>query len=59
MTKEELVRDLRALGVRAGDLLMVHASLREIGLGREDVGEGGAERLLDALDEAVGPRAAG
>ena len=41
--------------MRAGDLLMVHASLRKIGLGRADVGEGGAELLLDALEAAVGP----
>ena len=34
---------------------MVHASLRRIGLGRADFGPGGAEALLDALDEAVGP----
>lgn len=54
MTKEDLVRDLGALGVRAGDLLMVHASLRRIGLGRADAGESGAERLLDSLDAAVG-----
>lgn len=54
MTKAELVRDLRTLGVRAGDLLMVHASLRRVGLGRADAGEDGAERLLDALGEAVG-----
>jgi aminoglycoside N3'-acetyltransferase len=54
MTKEELVGDLRANGVRAGDLLMVHASLRRIGLGRAETGGSGAERLLDALDEAVG-----
>lgn len=55
MTKEDLLKDLRALGVRAGDLLMVHASLRRLGLGRADVGEGGAELVLDALDAAVGP----
>ena len=55
MTKEELRADLAALGVRAGDLLMLHASLRKIGLGRADVGEGGAEMLLDALEAAVGP----
>ncbi len=55
MTKEELRRDLEALGVRPGDLLMVHASLRKLGLGRAAVGKGGAERLLDALEAAVGP----
>ena len=55
MTKEELRADLAALGVRAGDVLMLHASLRRIGLGRADVGEGGAGLLLDALEAAVGP----
>jgi aminoglycoside N3'-acetyltransferase len=55
MTKEDLTKDLGALGVRAGELLMVHASLRRLGLGRSDVGEGGAEMLLDALEAAVGP----
>ncbi len=34
---------------------MVHASLRKIGLARTSFGEGGAELLLDVLDEAVGP----
>ena len=33
---------------------MVHASLRKIGLASTGFGEGGAEALLDALDEAVG-----
>lgn len=55
MNREELRAALQRLGVERGDLLMVHASLRRIGLGHTDVGEGGAERLLDALDEAVGP----
>ena len=55
MTKEDLTRDLGALGVGAGDLLMVHASLRRLGLGRAEVGEGGAELLLDALEAAVRP----
>lgn len=55
MTKEELRRDLDALGVRAGDLLMVHASLRKLGFSRADPGAGGADPVLDALDAAVGP----
>ena len=46
---DDLVRDLRALGVRAGDTLMIHASLRAIG-----PVEGGAQGVLDALDRAVG-----
>ncbi|MDI1475331.1 AAC(3) family N-acetyltransferase [Polyangium sp. y55x31] len=45
----DLVRDLRQLGVRAGDTLMIHASLRAVG-----PVEGGARGVLDALDDAVG-----
>jgi aminoglycoside N3'-acetyltransferase len=45
-----LVADLRALGVRPGDALMIHASLRKIG-----PVEGGPTGVLDALDQAVGP----
>jgi aminoglycoside 3-N-acetyltransferase/aminoglycoside 3-N-acetyltransferase-2 len=47
---KSLVSDLRALGLRPGDLLMVHASLRRIG-----PVEGGAEAVLSALLEALGP----
>src|SRR5690606_27402989 len=45
-----LVQDLRALGVRAGDSLMVHASLRKIGPVQE-----GANGVIEALDAAVSP----
>lgn len=55
LTRETVLADLRALGVNAGDLLMVHASLRKFGLARSSHGEGGADLLLDALDDAVGP----
>ncbi len=55
MNKARLLEDLKILGVRPGDLLMVHASLRKIGLARTGFGEGGADLLLDVLDEAVGP----
>ena len=54
MTEQRLLGDLRALGVRPGDLLMIHASLRKIGLAFTEQGESGAELLLDALDAAVG-----
>lgn len=47
---DDLVRDLHRLGVRPGDALMVHASLRRIG-----PVVNGATGVLDALDEAVGP----
>ncbi len=46
-----LARDLRALGVVTGDALMVHASLRRIG-----PVEGGAEGVIDAILEAIGPQ---
>lgn len=46
----DLVRDLEALGVVAGDAVMVHASLRRIG-----PVAGGAEGVIAALDAAVGP----
>jgi aminoglycoside N3'-acetyltransferase len=44
------VDDLRGLGVQAGDLVMVHASLRAIG-----PVEGGADGVLDAIEVAIGP----
>jgi len=45
-----LARDLRHLGIRAGDTLMIHASLRAIG-----PVDGGARGVLDALDHVVEP----
>ena len=47
---EQLTSDLRRLGVTAGDLLMVHASLRAIG-----PTDGGADGVIEALERAVGP----
>lgn len=49
-----LQRDLAALGVRGGDVLMVHVSLRKMGLARSQFGEGGPELLLQAIEAAVG-----
>jgi aminoglycoside 3-N-acetyltransferase len=49
-TVGDLVADLRQLGVREGDALMIHGSLRRIG-----PVEGGATGVLDALDAVVGP----
>src|SRR5262245_3257395 len=49
-TPSELAADMRALGVKPGDVLMVHASLRKIG-----PVEGRANGVIAALDEAVGP----
>ena len=45
-----LTQGLRALGVREGDLLMVHASLRAIG-----PVDGGPSQVVGALLDAVGP----
>jgi aminoglycoside N3'-acetyltransferase len=46
----DITADLRALGVRSGDCLMVHASLRRIGPVR-----GGAAAVVAAIDAALGP----
>lgn len=48
VTKADLLAALRALGVRAGDVLEVHGSLRSFGHV-----EGGAETVIAALKEAV------
>ncbi|MGD9793492.1 MAG: aminoglycoside N(3)-acetyltransferase [Acidimicrobiia bacterium] len=48
---DELVRQLTALGVAGGDVVMVHASLRRLG-----PVVGGASTVIDALDRAVGPQ---
>jgi aminoglycoside N3'-acetyltransferase len=49
-SRDALVRDLRVLGVAAGDVLMVHASLRRLG-----PVEGRAEGVVLGLDDAAGP----
>ncbi|MSS73749.1 MAG: AAC(3) family N-acetyltransferase [Candidatus Latescibacteria bacterium] len=49
-TRSSLVRDLHALGVTPGDLLFVHASFRSLG-----PVEGGAETVVRALEDALGP----
>lgn len=46
----DLAGQFRAVGVTAGDLLMIHASMRRVG-----PVERGALGLIDALREAVGP----
>lgn len=46
---DDLVADLRALGLVAGDVVMVHASLRAIG-----PVDHGAAGVIEALDAAVG-----
>lgn len=49
-TREELTADLRALGVAAGDMVMVHAALRRVGPVL-----GGGDALIAALLDAAGP----
>lgn len=49
-TRNDIVRDLRNLGVRPGDVVMVHASLKAVG-----PVEGGAEEIIAGLLETVTP----
>ena len=46
---EKIVCDLRALGVKAGDVLLVHSSLKSMGHV-----EGGAETVIAALRAVLG-----
>ena len=50
VTKGEIVRGLRQLGLAAGHRVLVHSSLRSFGYV-----EGGVEAVIDALLEAVSP----
>ena len=50
VSRDQLVADLRALGLRRGQDLLIHCSLRQVG--RID---GGAATLLDAILEVAGP----
>lgn len=50
VTREQLVRDLRRLGVAPGQNLLVHASLKSLGWVA-----GGASAVVSALRTAVGP----
>jgi aminoglycoside 3-N-acetyltransferase len=50
VTRGQLVRDFRQLGVMPGQTLLVHASLRSLGW----VG-GGADSVVSALRQALGP----
>ncbi len=49
--RNHIVKDLRNLGVREGDAVMMHRSLSALG-----PIDGGAETVVDALLEAVGPQ---
>lgn len=50
VTRDRLVADLRDLGMRPGQTLLVHASLRQIGWV-----DGGARTVVAALREVLGP----
>jgi aminoglycoside 3-N-acetyltransferase len=50
ITRSKLIADLKAMGVLKDDIVMVHASLRSVG-----VILGGPDALIDALLTAVGP----
>jgi len=50
VTQELLRRDLSALGIEAGDLLLVHSSLSSLGWV-----EGGADTVIRALVDSLGP----
>ena len=51
VTKQDIVDGLIEVGLKAGDLVIVHSSLRSFG----EV-DGGAKTVVDALLEAIGPR---
>ena len=50
VTRRQIGEDLKRLGVRRGDAVMMHSSLSALG-----PVEGGAETVVDALLDAVGP----
>jgi len=50
MSGRALTEDLKSLGLRRGDAVMMHSSLSALG-----PVDGGAETVVDALREAIGP----
>ena len=50
IARDQLAADLRSLGLRRGQDLLIHCSLRQVG--RID---GGAAALLDVLRDVAGP----
>jgi aminoglycoside 3-N-acetyltransferase len=50
LTQKELVKSFTAGGVRRGDSLVIHSSLKALGKVA-----GGADTIIDALQETVGP----
>lgn len=49
-----LVKNLENMGLGRGDLVMLHASLRALGLAKSQGVEDGAKLLLEALEHVVG-----
>ena len=54
MTSARIARDLRALGVRPGETLLVHTSLSALS-GPRSIVVGGAIAVIEALEAALGP----
>ena len=50
ITKDEILKGLRGLGLRPGHVVLAHSSLSSLGYV-----EGGAETVIDALIGAVSP----
>ncbi len=50
-TEQQLIDAFRHLGLAAGDIVLVHSSLRRLG-----PVDGGADTVLDALQETIGPQ---
>jgi len=51
VTREQIVRDLRRLGLRAGDIVELHSSLKSIGRVR-----GGPKTVIRAFQDVLGKR---
>ena len=51
LKQEDLVEGFKKIGLESGDSLIVHSSLKSLGLVK-----GGADTVLDALMEVIGPK---
>ena len=51
VTKQDILFSLSLMGIQSGDLLLVHSALSSIGQV-----EGGADTVIDALLETIGPK---
>lgn len=49
-SKQDIIQDLKAIGIKSGDILLVHSSLSRIGYLEE-----GPKTLVDAILEVIGP----